>query len=406
MKILIFSQHFWPESFRINDIAIELSKRGHTIDVVTGKPNYPEGNFFDGYKSSGFSNEYWNNISIYRFPIVSRGNKTHIRLSLNYLSFIFSTLIFAPIILRKKSYDVIFVYGVSPIFQVLPASFFGWLKNIPVVLWVQDLWPQSVQATGYIKSKFILKMLEYLVKYSYSHTDLLLVQSKSFIKFVAKLAPKIPVKYYPNSVDKIFYNQVKDKTINIKSLESGFNIIFAGNIGTAQSIETIVKAAEKLLPFKKIKFIFFGNGSKYNWLLDIKKSKSLDNIFIEGRYPVETMPAFMRKASVLLVSLKNEPIFSLTVPNKIQAYLAVGKPIIASMNGEGARIIDESKAGISVPAEDPNSLVDAIMYLYKLTNRERSQLGKNGRSFFKKNYDEDLLVNDLCNHLMSVFSEK
>ncbi len=141
MKILIFNQYFWPETFRINEIAFAIKSRGYAIDVMTGKPNYPEGKFFLGYSSWGYKKDVWKNISIHRLPIIARGNKTAIRLILNYVSYIVSALLFAPLILRKNKYDVIFVYGVSPIFQVIPASFLGWLKGIPVVLWVQDLWP-------------------------------------------------------------------------------------------------------------------------------------------------------------------------------------------------------------------------------------------------------------------------
>ncbi len=398
MKLLIFNQYFWPENFRINEIADALDSRGYNVDVMTGKPNYPGGEFFSGYGGWGIKKDFWKNISIYRLPIVARGNKSAIKLALNYLSYIVSALLFAPLILRKKKYDLIFVYGVSPIFQVIPASFLGWLKGVPVVLWVQDLWPQSAEATGYIKSTWLLKILEKIVMFSYSHTDLILVQSQAFIEPVSKLAPKIPVLYYPNSVDKDFYSPNQLTAPAIDSLVSGFSVLFAGNVGEAQSMETIVSAAEELLPYKEIKIVIIGSGSKIDWLSKEIKRKSLGNIFLEGRYPVETMPTLMRQASVLLVSLTGQPIFSLTVPNKIQAYLAVGRPIIASLNGEGSRIINEAKAGFSVPAEDAKSLANAILTIYRMTDEERFQLGKNGRNYFKKNFDEDTLIDDLIKH--------
>ncbi len=398
MKLLIFNQYFWPENFRINEIADAINSRGYTVDVMTGKPNYPGGEFFSGYGGWGIKKDVWKNISIYRLPIIARGNKSAIKLTLNYLSYIVSAILFAPLILRKKKYDLIFVYGVSPIFQVIPASFLGWLKGVPVVLWVQDLWPQSAEATGYIKSTWLLKILEKIVMFSYSHTDLILVQSQAFVEPVSKLAPKIPVLYYPNSVDKDFYSPNELTAPNIDSLVSGFSVLFAGNVGEAQSMETIVSAAEELLPYKEIKIVIIGSGSKIDWISKEIQRKSLSNIFLEGRYPVETMPTLMRQASVLLVSLTGQPIFSLTVPNKIQAYLAVGRPIIASLNGEGSRIINEAKAGFSVPAEDAKSLAKAILTIYRMTDEERFQLGKNGRNYFKKNFDEDALIDDLIKH--------
>jgi glycosyltransferase involved in cell wall biosynthesis len=406
MKLLIFNQYFWPESFRINEIAESINSRGLEVDVMTGKPNYPGGEFFSGYDACGFKKEVWKNISIYRLPIFARGNKSALRLMLNYLSYILSAILFAPLILRKKKYDLIFVYGVSPIFQVIPASFLGWLKDVPVVLWVQDLWPQSAEATGYVKSAWLLKILEKFVRFSYSHTDLILVQSQAFIDPVSKLAPKIPVLYYPNSVGKDFYTPKELDVPDIDSLKSGFSILFAGNVGEAQSMETIVSAAEELLPYEEIKIVIIGSGSKIDWISKEIKQKSLGNIFLEGRYPFETMPALMRQASVLLVSLTDQPIFGMTVPNKVQAYLAVGRPVIASLNGEGARIINEAKAGLSVPAEDAKGLAEAILTMYRMTDEERLQLGKNGRAYFKENFDEDALIDELIKHFECVIKKE
>ncbi len=404
MKILLITQYFWPENFTINQLAKSLVVKGYDIQVLTGKPNYPGGKIFSGYNSWSLQKEFWSSVLIHRVPLFPRGNKSAAKLAFNYLSFILSALLFAPLILRKK-YDVIFVYAPSPIFQVIPASFLGWLKGVPVVLWVQDLWPQSAQATGYVKSRLLLKLLEKFVRFSYAHTDLILVQSQAFIDPVSKLAPKIPVLYYPNSVDKDFYTPKQLDVPVIDSLNSGFNVLFAGNVGEAQSMETILLAAEELISYKDIKIVIIGNGSKIEWLSKEIKRKSLDNVFLEGRYPVETMPALMRKASALLVSLSKQPIFSLTVPNKIQAYLAVGKPVIACLNGEGARIVNEANAGFSVTAEDAKGLAEAILTIYRMNGEERLQLGENGRAYFKENFDEDTLVNDLIKHFESVITK-
>lgn len=405
MKILLITQYFWPESFTINQLAKSLAEKGYDIQVLTGKPNYPVGKIFSGYNAWDIQKETWENISIHRVPIIARGNKNAIKLAFNYLSYILSALLFAPLILRKK-YDVIFVYAPSPIFQVIPASFLGWLKNVPVVLWVQDLWPQSAEATGYVKSPFLLKMLEKFVKFSYAHTDLILVQSRAFIDPVSELAPKIPVLYYPNSVDKYFYTPKQLDIPDIDSLASDFTVLFAGNVGEAQSMETIVSAAEELLGYKDIKIVIIGNGSKINWMSKEIERKSLDNVFLEGRYPIETMPALMRKATVLLVSLTDQPIFGLTVPNKVQAYLAVGRPIVASINGEGARIINDAKAGFSVPAEDAKGLAEAILKMYRMSEEDRLQLGENGRKYFKENYDEDSLIHELIKHFEHVIKKE
>jgi len=398
LRVLIVSQYFWPESFRINEIARDIKARGHEVEVLTGKPNYPEGRFYTGYNAWTISKEFWQDIPIMRIPILARGGGGAIKLLLNYVSFIASGLLFAPWLVRKKNYDVIFVYGVSPIFQAVPASFLGWLKSIPVALWVQDLWPQSAEATGYVKSPFLLKLLEKFVQFTYAHTDLLLVQSEAFIEPVMKLANNIPIAYYPNSVEKEFYSPQAISAPYIESLQSGFTVLFAGNVGAAQAMETIVAAAEKLQTYSEVSIVMLGSGSKSDWVAEKIIEKKLTNLYLEGRFPVETMPILMRQASALMVTLTGQPIFELTVPNKIQAYLAVGKPVIACLNGEGARIVAEAKAGVVVRAEDGEGLANAIVKLYKMSAPEREQMGVNGRAYFKQHFDEEMLTTELIQH--------
>ncbi len=405
MKVLIITQYFWPENFRINEIACSLNELGHEIDVLTGKPNYPEGNFYSGYSlfSKGF--EYWRNIKIYRLPIIPRGSKSPVRLALNYLSFIISGLLFSPWMLRGKKYDVIFVYAPSPIFQAIPASFLGWVKRIPVVLWVQDLWPQSAEATGYVNSSWMLAFLEKAVRFTYSHTDLLLVQSKAFIEPVSKLAGTVPVTYYPNSADGTFYNPCVVDFPEIESLKSGFSVLFAGNMGKAQALDAIVAAAKRLCDYPDIKIVILGSGSEEQRIRKQIVDKKITNLYLEGRFPVETMPLLMRQASALLVTLTNQPIFELTIPSKIQAYLAVGKPIIACLNGEGSRLIIEAEAGIAAAAENDRELANAIIKLYQMSEAERVQLGLNGQAYYKKHFDEKVLTEVLVEHFRALIEK-
>lgn len=386
MKLLIVSQYFWPENFQINDIAKTLIEQGHEVDVLTGQPNYPDGKIFGGYKACSFKYHRWNRVNIFRMPLIPRKNSSTLFLTLNYISFIISTLLFSPIKLRRKQYDVIFVYGVSPIFQALPAILLGRLKKIPVALWIQDLWPESLKATNYIKSKFWLGLVNKLVLYIYKKTNLILVQSEAFIDRIESKIKHKKVLYHPNSVGTIFFSKKNTVKVNLKSLKSGFNIVFTGNIGAAQSLHTIIKSAELLMKYKEIKFIFFGSGSKLSWLKSEISKKKLKNIIVEGRYPINAMPSIMSQSSALLVSLVNEEIFSLTIPNKIQAYMTSGKPIIASLNGEGARLVKKSKAGITCSAEDYNELTNGIINLYKMTPQERIAIGKNGKRFCNENF--------------------
>lgn len=401
MRILVWSQYFWPENFHINSVADALAKKGVEVEVLTGKPNYPGGKIFSGYRLFGCWQEVRNQVVINRVPLLPRGLNGK-RLAMNYLSFVVSGILFAPCLLRRRKYDVIFVYAPSPVLQAIPAIFVGWLKGCPVVLWVQDLWPESLSATGYIRSRFALNLVERVVRYIYRHVDLLLVQSEAFIEPVRDLASGTPVEYYPNSVDESFLSAPSKAVPDIPGLGSGFSILFAGNIGAAQAVEVILQAATLLKDNKDIQFVVLGDGSRRDWMLEEVRKRKLTNIHLPGRFPVEMMPDIMQRASVLLVTLADQKIFSLTIPSKVQAYLAAGRPIVACLNGEGARLVVKSGAGVAVRAEDGEALVGAVLELYRMTSKEREAMGAKGRLFYKQHFSHDMLVNQLIELLQTV----
>ena len=401
MKILIVSHYFWPEDFSINAVAKTLVAKGVEVEVLTCKPNYPSGKILLGYSAWKCQQEKRLGVHIHRIPFLPRGNSAW-RLALNYLSFIVSGLLFAPWMLRKKKFDVIFVYAPSPILQAIPAIFLGRLKGCPVVLWVQDLWPESLSATGYVQNRWVLKLVEQVVRFIYRHVDLLLVQSRAFEGPVRALAAVTPIEYYPNSVDDAFTMAITNEVPMIPGLGEGFSVMFAGNIGMAQAVGVIVEAASLLKSYRDIHFIVLGDGSSRQWMLKEAEKRALNNLHLPGRFPIETMPGFMQKASALLVTLTDQPIFAATVPNKVQAYLAAGKPIIACLNGEGARLVVEACAGLATPAEDAKALAETILQLYSLTPVERKNMGENGRQYFQKHFNHDHLVDQLIGYLQSV----
>lgn len=401
MKVLIVSQYFWPESFRINELAQSLVNQGLDVEILTGKPNYPEGNIYHGYSGMGCQLESWSGLKIHRIPLAPRG-KGAFRLALNYISFVASGLFFAPWLLRKKRYDIVFVYAPSPILQALPALFLGWLKKCGVIVWVQDLWPESLEATGYVRNPRILGWVARVVRFIYRHTDLLLVQSRAFEKKVAELAPGKKIAYYPNSVEPTFAQPFSGTLPDIPQFDAGFSVMFAGNLGAGQAVETIIEAAALVLHNPEVSIIVFGHGSRFEWMQEEIKKRGLTNIHLLGRYPIETMPGFMQKASTLLVTLADQPIFSVTVPSKVQAYMAAGRPILACLNGEGARLVKEARAGLVIPAEHARGLADSILQLCKMTCTERAQMGENGRRYFKDHFDQDMLTDQLIAHFRMV----
>jgi glycosyltransferase involved in cell wall biosynthesis len=402
MRVLVVSQYFWPESFRINDVVRSLVEKGAIVDVLTGKPNYPEGRFFKGYRAWDCQTQELLGATVRRIPMVARGTRSPLLLFLNYLSFVISGMLFGPWLLRRQKYDAVFVYGLSPILQAIPALFIGWLKGVRVTVWVQDLWPESLEATGYIRNRRVLAWVRKIVEFIYRNSDLLLVQSKGFEERVAALASGTPVVYFPNSVDAIFCNPSDVSLPNIAPLDKGFSVMFAGNVGVGQAIEVIVGAAVLLRNCPEIQFVVFGQGSRWDWMCDQVLQRGLNNLHLPGRYPVETMPGLMQKASVLLVTLADQPIFAATVPNKIQAYMASGRPILACLNGEGARLVLEAGAGLAVPAEDAHGLAEAVLQLYQMTEGERTAMGDNGRRYFKEHFDHERLTDELFVQLQRI----
>lgn len=402
MRILIISQYFWPESFRINDLSVALVERGHSVEVLTGNPNYPNGRFYEGYSGLNSKAEDWNGIRIHRSPLISRGNGGGINLALNYLSFAFFALFRGAFI--KGKFDKILVFEPSPITVGIPAIFMKWIKKVPIYFWVQDLWPESVTAAGGVQSKFTLKILDLLTKSIYKNSDRILIQSESFRKLILDKGVKNEkIIYYPNSVEGVF-NILSKKEEYIKKLPEGFNVLFAGNIGESQDFDTILNAAvivKNLNP--KVNWVVLGDGRKKDYVAQKISVLGLEQtVYLLGSFPVHTMPDFFACADCLLVSLKRDYIFSLTIPSKIQSYLACGKPIVASLDGEGGRIIEEAKAGAVADAENPELLAAKIFELSKLDVEELEAMGRNSRDYFEKNFERELLVS----RLEAIFNNK
>jgi glycosyltransferase involved in cell wall biosynthesis len=350
--------------------------------------------------------EFWQGANIFRVPILPRGFGSGVRLFFNYLSFIFSAVLVGAGQLRDTKSDVILVYAPSPLLQALPALFIGWIKRIPVVVYVQDLWPESLSATGYIKNGFIISLVEVLVRFIYRRSDLILVSSRPFKESIQRFSPTAEIVYYPNSVDGSFCEPDHETQVDVPALESGFCVVFAGNLGTAQAVHVIVEAAVLLQGKPEIRFVVFGSGSRYEWMRVQIEERRLTNLFLAGRFPFEAMPHLLSRASALLVTLADQEILAATVPNKIQAYMAVGRPILASLNGEGARLVMEADAGFAVPAEDSEALAEAILKLYALPQEAREKIGNNARNYYRQHFDHEKLVSELIVRLSAVSKSK
>lgn len=402
MRVLVITQYFRPETFRINEVVESLEEAGCDVSVLTGQPNYPEGKVFSGYRMwSCGQDRQTSSSAVYRVPIVPRGGGSGWRLAANYLSFVASASVFGPWLLRHKKFDIVFIYGISPILQAVPGICLRRLKGAALVTWVQDLWPQSLEVTGFVRSPSLLRCVAVLVRWIYRHNDLLLVQSPAFVPIVQAMAGLVPVKYHPNPGERSFSQEIREDEVTVK-LGSGFNVVFAGNLGTVQALETIIDAAERLLNYRNIHIVFVGGGSRSDWLSKECARRGLSNVQLIGRVSSQSIPAILTQASALLVSLVSSPTMSQTIPSKIQAYLAAGRPIIGCLDGEGARVIEQAGAGVVCAAEDAAALVEAILGMQELPELERQRMGNAGRCYYRSNFEPAGLTQRLIQHFNGI----
>ncbi len=398
MNVLIVSQHFWPESFRINMIAAALSDAGCKVTVLTGQPNYPDGRIFPGYRAWSTAIEsHQSGYSIVRVPIVPRGSASSIRLVLNYLSFVASSTTIGYWRMRKRPADVVFVYGNSPILQALTGIFFRATKRVPLVLWVQDLWPESLTSTGHVRNSLLLGGIKRMVAWVYRHCDLILAQSRSFVTEVRTMSGTVPVEYYPNpgDVESVFPEAAGRESA---ALPSGFNVTFGGNLGTVQSVETILDAAAYLRPDAQVNLVILGSGSRFGWTKEQVEARSLRNVHLLGRVEPQVAIDAMARSDALLITLNDGEGLNKTIPSKLVTYLGAGRPIIASMNGEAADIVRSSGAGLVCEAQNARALADIILQLKAMPGPARDVMGAAGRRWYDEHFDLTKLTRTLIGH--------
>lgn len=398
MHILVISQYFWPENFRINDLVSDFVERGHRVTVLTGVPNYPEGRVFDDYRKNPSAFLSYLGARVIRVPMAARGSGA-ISLLLNYFTYALSASLLGSWRLRRESIDVIFVYEPSPVTVGIPGALMRRLLGAPLVFWVLDLWPETLKAVGVIQSRSGLGLVALLVRWIYRRCDLILAQSKSFIPQIRAYSDLSKrVEYFPSWAESLFGAGFEASAApEVPSQSGAFTVMFAGNIGEAQDFPSILNAAELLsVSHPHIRWIIVGDGRLGDWVSQEVKRRNLgSNVFLLGRFPVERMPSFFRSADALLVTLKSEPIFAMTIPGKLQSYLASGKPIVAMLDGEGARLLQESGAGIAAPSGDAAKLAAAVVSVSEMPEPERALMGRNGAELYAQEFERNTLLDRL-----------
>jgi glycosyltransferase involved in cell wall biosynthesis len=385
----VVSQYFWPERFLINELVSAINHRGHEVSVMTGQPNFPHGEIFPGYRRFSFRRERWNNVSIQRVALWPRGASAA-SLIMNYASFIVSGCIAAPWLYRKSRPDVILVFAPSPIFQAIPAIFLAKLRGIPVVLWVQDLWPEVLSATGVVKHPLLLALVGRAVTWVYSCTDRILIQSEAFREPVAQRAgSKKEIDYAPNLIRDIpMPMELPDSVLqHVHRMQHQCAVVFAGTLGRAQGVETLLAAAQLLPKDSKIHFYVAGSGGEAGSLRAKAKELGLGNVSFLGEVEPQWMPALFNAAKATLLLLLDDPDLSRTVPSKLQAYLCAGRPVLVSASGQAAELVRGAGCGLVCLPERPVELAALIRTFEAASLDQHAEMGARARALFESQFD-------------------
>lgn len=390
--ILVITQYFYPEQFRINDICIEWVKRGYKVTVLTGIPNYPKGKYYEGYGLFKKREEIYYGVNIIRIPLIPRGNNA-MMLALNYLSFVVSGYLWKTMTSIKA--DLVFIFEVSPMTQALPGVWYAKKWKIPCYLYVQDLWPENVEIVAGVKNKKILNEIGKMVDYIYRESTKIFATSESFVQSIRdRGVPIEKVVYWPQYAEDFYVPLTKNAMPKILDIEA-FNITFAGNIGTAQGLDILPKAAKiiKLTAQKKVIFNIVGSGRYKNEFECLVKNLDVVDMFnFIPEQPAKRIPELMAASDAAFLSLIDNPLFAMTIPAKLQSYMACGITIIAVAAGETLKIIKESNSGLCSKPGDATELAANIINLSIMSSDELIQLGKNARNYYDKYFSKNNLL--------------
>lgn len=396
MHILVISQYFYPEQFRVNDICSEWVKRGYEVTVVTGMPNYPQGKFYEGYGYFKKRRENYNGVEIIRLPIIQRGHSS-VMMALNYLSFIVSGFFWAKFTSLKA--DKVFTYEVSPMTQALVGVWYAKRRDIPSILYVMDLWPENVRYAGGIKNKKTLALVGEVVDYIYRNSDVILTSSRSFISAIKERGfASRDIRFWPQYAEE-WYKPMSQKAVVPEEIpdDGVFNIVFAGNIGVAQGLEILPKCA-CVLKTKNIKarFNVIGDGRFKETL----QTEVIDNGVTEyfnfiAKKPATDIPKYLSACDAALVSLAPNEIFRMTLPAKLQTYFACGIPVLVCADGEIQQVIQEAEAGLCCDAGDYEALAGIVEQVSKMPDETLKELGRNARRYFESHFEKQKLLNQI-----------
>ncbi len=385
MKILVICQYYSPEPFRISDICEELVKKGHEVFVIAGVPNYPVGKIYKEYRYGNKRNEIINGVRVHRCFTIGRRSGAFFRF-LNYYSYSFSSAIYTSLL--REDFDVVFVNQLSPVMMARAAISYKKRHQTRMVLYCLDLWPESLTVGGIRKGSVVYRFFHKVSKKMYSKADQILVSSKSFSKYFRDEFGITNTSYLPQYAETVFSAEKCRK-------EPGdtIDLMFAGNIGIAQSVDTIIYAAEKTRDIEKLYWHIVGDGSELVRLKGLSQALGLSNVIFHGRQPLEAMPKYYSMADAMIVSMQKNDVISMTLPGKIQTYMVAGKPILGAIDGETTTIIAEAKCGLCCEAEDVNGFANIVRSFVE--NFSSQQYGYCAWDYYNRMFSKEIIINKL-----------
>ena len=385
MKILVVCQHYWPEPFRLADICEELTARGHTVHVLTGVPNYPAGRIFPEYTRGQNRGQLRNGVKIHRSFTIGRRNNLLFRV-LNYYSFALSAVAYERRMVEE--FDVVLAYQSSPVMMAWAALDYGKRHRIPVLLYSMDLWPNSLHAGGITSESPIYRYYHKVSERIYRGADQVVVSSRGFSDYLSGSLGVEPerLSYLPQYADHCFEPGLVRKS-------DGLNLVFAGNVGVAQNLSVVLEAAGLLKGKYSVRWHIVGMGSELEHLRKMAAKAGLDNVLFHGYQSGDALKEFYQMADAMLITMTEDPVLSLTLPMKIMSYLASGKPVIASANGEIANVIRDADCGYCAGAGDAAGLAEAVCAFVRDPRRET--LGENARRYYETHFTRERFMDEL-----------
>lgn len=404
--ILVISQVFYPEQFRINDMCCEWIRRGYRVTVLTGIPNYPQGKFYDGYGFFKKRKESWNGIEIIRIPVIPRG-KNPIGLVLNYISFPVSGFFWK--LFTKIKADYLFMFETSPMTQCVIGVWYAKKHKIPLYLYAQDLWPENVEVVTGIHSPIVIEPIQKMVDYIYKNCTEIFVTSPSFVKAVCnrkKRVPKEKVHYWPQYAEEFYIPMEKKEVEEIPRIQA-FKVMFTGNVGYAQGLDILPKTAAILKTAgKEVLFCIVGEGRYLEAFKNEIKKLDVEEMFcMIPRQPAARIPELLAAGDAAFLSFMETKLFEMTIPAKLQSYMACGMPVIAAASGESRRVIEEADCGFCTPSGDEKALAQSVANMLECPQEERKRMGTNARAYFEKHFEKQKLMDEIEKYFGESYDE-